>query len=373
MDKNLDQRSQNDKVPRHCMVVHAYYPVGETRVEREALALLAQGTVVDIICLKSIDEPDVELVDGVQVYRLPVGRNRRKGLLVQALEYLSFFMLAFVRLTTLYWRKHYDVIQVHNLPDFLVFVAIIPKLTGSKIILDLHDLMPEFYSELYERSMDSLVVRIIRLQEWLSCKFADHIITVTEIWRQALIDRGQPKNKVSVVMNVADDHIFYPQGEVKETNNGCFRLIYHGVMGKRHGLDLALRAICQIVEAAPDIQILLHGWAGDLKNLQELAVVPYRNGTFTGGILPTKLMEYAALGIPAVAARTPAIAAYFDETCVQFFAPGNVDELAACILALYNDRQRLANLAHNIVKFNNRYNWGKVSVEYAALVERLRN
>ena len=404
MDKNLDQRSQNDKVPRHCMVVHAYYPVGETRVEREALALLAQGTVVDIICLKSIDEPDVELVDGVQVYRLPVGRNRRKGLLVQALEYLSFFMLAFVRLTTLYWRKHYDVIQVHNLPDFLVFVAIIPKLTGSKIILDLHDLMPEFYSELYERSMDSLVVRIIRLQEWLSCKFADHIITVTENWRQALIDRGQPKNKVSVVMNVADDHIFYPQGEVKETNNGCFRLIYHGVMGKRHGLDLALRAICQIVEAAPDIQILLHGWAGDLKNLQELAdeldlrdhiqfshsnlptaelpkllltadlaVVPYRNGTFTGGILPTKLMEYAALGIPAVAARTPAIAAYFDETCVQFFAPGNVDELAACILALYNDRQRLANLAHNIVKFNNRYNWGKVSVEYAALVERLRN
>ena len=84
MDKNLDQRSQNDKVPRHCMVVHAYYPVGETRVEREALALLAQGTVVDIICLKSIDEPDVELVDGVQVYRLPVGRNRRKGLLVQS-------------------------------------------------------------------------------------------------------------------------------------------------------------------------------------------------------------------------------------------------------------------------------------------------
>lgn len=403
MDRNVEQRNQNDKGPRHCMVVHADYPMGETRVEREALALVAQGTEVDVICLNSIGEPDVELVDGVQVYRLPVRRNRGKGLLAQALEYLSFFILAFVELTNLHRRKRYDIVQVHNLPDFLVFVALIPKLTGSKIILDLHDLMPEFYSELYKCPMDSLAVGIIRWQERISCRFADHIITVTELWRQALIERGQPKNKVSVVMNVADSHIFYPEAAIHVQEKDHFRLIYHGIMGYRHGLDLVLRAIQQLRGEAPDICLTLHGWGDERKALEDLAdelklhnqvqfsetgvpakdlpkllmtadlaVVPYRNGTFTGGILPTKLMEYATLGIPAIAARTPAIAAYFDETSVLFFTPGDVDELAACILALYNDRSRLANLAHNILKFNDFYNWSKISAEYVALVEQLR-
>jgi glycosyltransferase involved in cell wall biosynthesis len=385
------------------MVVHAYYPVGETRVEREALALVAQGIEVDVICLKSIGEPRVELEDGVQVYRLPVGRNRGKGLLIQAIEYLSFFILAFLQLTNLHRKKRYDVVQVHNLPDFLVFVALIPKLTGSKVILDLHDLMPEFYSELYGCPMESLAVGIIRWQERISCRFADHIITVTELWRQALIDRGQPKNKVSVVMNVADSHIFYPEAANHVQEEDHFRLIYHGIMGYRHGLDLVLRAIHQLRGEAPDIYLTLHGW-GDERNALEkladelelngqvqfsetgvpardlpkllmtadLAVVPYRNGPFTGGILPTKLMEYAAMGIPAIAARTPAIDAYFDESSVLFFTPGDVDELAACILALYNNRPQLAKLAHNILKFNDFYNWSKISADYVSLVGQLR-
>jgi glycosyltransferase involved in cell wall biosynthesis len=403
MKRNSNQLIHDAKVQRHCMVVHAYYPVEETRVEREALALSAKDIEVDVICLKLPGELGDELVGGAHVYRLPVGRNGG-GLLAQALEYLSFFILAIARLTTLHLRQHYDVVQVHNLPDFLVFVALIPKLTGSKIIIDLHDLMPEFYSELDESPMDGLVVRMIRWQEWLSCRFADHIITVTELWRQTLIERGQPKNKISVIMNVADSHIFHPQGHTKALGDDRFRLIYHGVMAKRHGLDLVLKAIHQIAEVAPNTQLILHGGGANDRVILEglvdelklrdyvqfsqsilpttelpklllnadLAVVPYRNGIFTGGILPTKLMEYAALGIPAIAARTPAIAAYFDETSVQFFTPGDVDELAACILALYNDRPRLANLARNILKFNDRYNWSKVSAEYVALVERLR-
>ena len=82
-------------------------------------------------------------------------------------------------------------------------------------------------------------------------------------------------------------------------------------------------------------------------------------------------MEYTALGIPAIAARTPAIAAYFDETMVQFFTPDDVEDLARCICALYSDRKRLAQLAYGAEKFNQRYNWTKIGAEYVALVERL--
>jgi glycosyltransferase involved in cell wall biosynthesis len=401
MDDSRDNR--NGRFRRHCMVVHAYYPVTETRVEREAKALLDEGIEVDVICLRQPHELPKALVEGVTVHRLPVRRHRGKSLFVQLFEYIAFFVLVFGRLTRLHWRRRYDEVQVHNLPDFLVFAALIPKLMGARIILDLHDLMPEFYAERHDRAMDHWLVRLIRWQESLSCRFADHVITVTELWRQSLIHRGQPADKITVVMNVADDRIFRP-ATAPLPRNGHFQLIYHGVLGQRHGLDIALKAIDQVRSAAPDIQFLIHGWGeysstlhrlvqqmalqdhvtfstaelatSDLPKLLEtanLAIVPYRNGVFTGGILPTKLMEYAALGIPVVAARTPGIAAYFDERTVRLFSPGDVDELASCILTLYTDRPQLEELSQNIRRFNDRYSWKQVSAQYKSLIRQLGN
>jgi glycosyltransferase involved in cell wall biosynthesis len=387
---------------RHCMVVHAHYPLGETRVEREAQALLAQGIKVDVICQRRSDEAaHYATVDGVEVYRLPVKRYRVG--IGRLFEYLSFFVLAFLRLTSLHLRRRYDVVQVHNLPDFLVFVTLIPKLTGARVILDLHDLMPEFYAELFQKPLDSLSMRLIRWQERLACRFADHVITVTELWRQALIERGQPAGKITVVMNVADNRIFYREAATDAfDDDGCFRLIYHGTIAQRHGLDLLLNAINVVRQTAPDVHLILHGdgeYRRSLESLADklglqdqvqfspdfvptaelpkllkrahLAIVPYRNGVFTGGILPTKLMEYAALGIPAIASRTPAASAYFEDTMVEFFTPGDVEDLTRCILRLYRDRARLADLAQNADKFNQRYNWAGQSANYVALVERL--
>jgi glycosyltransferase involved in cell wall biosynthesis len=103
----------------------------------------------------------------------------------------------------------------------------------------------------------------------------------------------------------------------------------------------------------------------------DLALVPYRCDVFTGGILPTKLMEYAAMGIPALVARTPVISAYFDETMVEFFTPENIQELVARIRSLYHNRARLDELARNICKFNQRHNWASQKTEYVDLVRRL--
>jgi len=139
------------------MVVHAYYPLGETRVERQAQALRQQGIEVDLICLRKSTEAARADVDGVQVHRLPVRRYKNKGLLVQLFEYL-----AFIRLTRLHWQRRYNVVQLYNLPDFFVFAGLVPKLSGARVILDLHDLMPEFYAEWFQRPMNHLLVRLIR-------------------------------------------------------------------------------------------------------------------------------------------------------------------------------------------------------------------
>jgi glycosyltransferase involved in cell wall biosynthesis len=386
------------------MVVHAYYPEGETRVERQAGALIARGYEVDVVCLRRAGQRVVDRHSGVNVYRLAVRRHKGRGVVVQFLEYLVFLILATFKTAALHRRRRYQVVQVHNLPDFLVLAAALPKLGRARVVLDLHDLMPEFYAARFGTSLRSWAARVLVWQEQLSCRFADHVITVTKQWRQTLIDRGLAAEKVTVVMNVADSRVFHRAGlsEPRSAADGEFALLYHGNLTHRYGIDLAIEAVGLVRAQIPGICLTIHG-GGDyqaalyqkaeelglqqhirfshrslpteeLPNLirqADVGLVPYRRDLFTDGILPTKLMEYVAVGLPVIAARTPTIAAYLNETMVQFFTPGDAPDLARCIVALYHDRERLARLVEQSDEFNRRYNWTLLGAEYVALVERL--
>jgi glycosyltransferase involved in cell wall biosynthesis len=387
------------------MIVHAYYPVGETRVQREALALIDAGYAVDVICLREPGDAPRAEEDGVQIYRLPVRRHKGVGLLVQLLEYLAFLFLAAVRVSVLHLRQRYGTVQIHNLPDFLVFAGLLPKLTGARLILDLHDLMPEFFASRFDSGMKSRAVRLVIWQEQLSCWFANHVITVTESWRQTLIERGVPADKVSVVMNVADPRIFKRNGAGKrpfaQSNGHSFHLIYHGTFAHRYGVDLILRAVQRVRPSLPHIRATLLG-GGEYRNelvqlVEELdlakhieisptllpaaelpphlqqadvGIVPNRSNIFTDGLLPTKLMEYVAVGTPVIAARTPTITTYFDDQMVQFFTPNDVEDLTRCILQLGQDRARLAALSQNADKFNQQYSWENVAAIYVSLIDQ---
>lgn len=395
---------QKDSHRRHCMIVHAYYPLGETRVQREAEVLLEHGYEVDVICLRNKNQPVRDSFKGVGIYRLPVRRYKRGGLVVQLLEYMAFFLLVMFEVSWLRWRRGYATIQVHNLPDFLVFAAWVPRLFGARLILDLHDLMPEFYMGRFHQSPDSLAVRLVCLQERLSCRFAHHVITVSHHWRQMLIERGVPAEKISVVMNVADDDIFQrpSNGSSPPQSDKGLHLIYHGMVTYRYGLDLILQAMAQLCPELPGIHFTLVGDGHYMKTLMRLAdelglndqvtlrwgflpaedlptiilnadagIVPYRNDPFTDGLVPTKLMEYAALGLPCIAARTTAIEAYFSGAMVEFFEPDDLDGLVRCIRLLYNNPERMVELRDGSQKFNEQYNWTKIGTEYVALVDRL--
>jgi glycosyltransferase involved in cell wall biosynthesis len=387
------------------MVVHAYYPLAETRVQRQAEALVAHGYEVDVICLRLPQESAFEVVQGVKVYRLPVKRKIGQGFSGQIIEYLYFLALAALKLVRLFHRQGYGVVQVHNLPDFLVFCAVWPKLVGAKVILDIHDVMPEFMAARTGYTLNHWSVRLVVWQEKLACRFANHVITVTELWRQALIERGTPAHKISVVMNVADDRLFHrgvKEDYDSQAKSEGFQLVYHGTQTYRYGLDILLQAVAQIRTEIPGLHLILHG-TGDYHNqLVNLAIqlnltdlvefntsfvpvtelprliaradiglVPYRSNIFTDGILPTKLMEYVALGLPTLAPRTPAITAYFDDTMVQFFETGNADDLAAKILALYRDEIRRQELICQSEQFIQRHNWSTQSAQYAHLVDQL--
>src|SRR3989337_130232 len=119
------------------MVVYNYFPQ-DARPRREAEALINAGYTVDIICLRLPDQTKVEKTCGVNTYRVNISKTRSTKSKYIFL-YASFFIRSFFVLNRLFIKNRYSVIHVHNMPDFLVFLSIIPKLFGSKVILDLHD------------------------------------------------------------------------------------------------------------------------------------------------------------------------------------------------------------------------------------------
>lgn len=396
----MNPRMEEQKL-HHCMVVYAPYPYYETRVQREAEALVERGHSVDVICPRYKNDPKYSQHHGINIYRVNMIWDRKGSLSGKFIQYILFFIRVFWKISFLHLKDKYDTVQTHNIPDFLVFASIVPKILGARIILDLHDLMPEFFQSRVKSDQGILFYKLVILQERLSCKFADLVITVTEHWKQNLISRGVSAEKVMVVMNLADEKIFHLVPFSISRNQNQFCLFYHGGMPYRYGLDLVLNAIDKLRDQIPTIYFKLVGngesrdsleemakelrlenriefinsqSAENLQNLIEkadVAVVPYLNDPFTDSLMPTKLMEYAVCGIPSIVSRTTAISAYFEDDMVEFFQPANLDDLAKAILRLYQDHQRREELALNIQRFTEKYNWSKQSATYVTGLEEL--
>ena len=383
---------------RHLMIVHNHWP--DPRVEREARALVADGIEVDVLCARDpYNSPDSQF-PGIDVQRLPVWRRRGRGPALQLLEYLAFLSLAMFHATRRHGRRHYRTVQVHTPPDFLVFSALLVKLAGVKVILDLHDLMPEFYASRFGGSLSSLPVRLIAWQEKVAASFADRVITVTDTWRRTLETRGVPADKLSVLMNLPDPAIYGPTVAAPRAD-GPFTLVYHGTLTERYGLDVALRAVALARQELP-LNLIIHGHGDLAESLPGLAaelgvadhvefstkrlpseelpallrradaaVVPYRRDIFTDGILPTKLMEYVALGIPTIVSRTPVVEEYFDDSMVRFVPADDVEALAAAMVELGRDPARRAEIARNAASFSERHSWPRTAAEYVGMVREL--
>jgi lipopolysaccharide/colanic/teichoic acid biosynthesis glycosyltransferase len=84
--------------------------------------------------------------------------------------------------------------------------------------------------------------------------------------------------------------------------------------------------------------------------------------------LPTKLMEYVALGVPSIVARTISIETYFKSNQVVFFEPENYQELASRIIELANDREAAATRAEQAYHFYDEHNWRITKQHYLQAV-----
>lgn len=383
-----------------CMVVHAYYPAAETRVRREAEALIDNGFEVDIICLREGRETPYETVNGAKIYRLPVRRHRGGRLAVYIFEYLSFFVLSSIVLTLNFVKKHYNAVQAHNLPDFLAFTAFIPKLFGTKVILDIHDISPELFMSKQGLESENFLVEILKSLEKLSISFADHVITVGKPFAEILRKRNRLDKKLSIIMNSADPKLFNSGNYPAENDHlkRKFIVIYHGSLFRRYGIDVAIKAIYLLKDKLPDIRFKIYGRgeafdglrrlisdlhlgnyvdlvgylpADDIPSLisnADVGVVSYRKDRFTDLLFPTKAFEYIVMNKPVIASRTAAVESIFDDSAVMFFEPGNAQDLARCILELYHNPEKRDELARMAKKKYEKISWELMSKRYCKLI-----
>ena len=377
------------------------------RVKRQAEALTSRGDQVDAICLA-----DGELADtrGVNVIGLLLPRYRGASRIDYLRSYLNFFSQAAALAIRRSFKERYDVVIACTMPDAAILSALPCRLFGSKLVLDVHDTMPELYLDKFGGRHGRFGARMLMLQERLSARLADRVLAVHDLHAERLQLSGVPQRKLVVIANSPDPRIF-PVADAdcqsrrvrSEPNVGTFSIICHGTISRRLGLDTTLAALALLHHRFPLIRLRIIGsgdYLNELKTLsrklrvesaisfespvpiQELAaklgeanvgLVPNNESSATHLMLPVKLLEYATLGIPVICARLRTIEHYFSPKSVRYFSPNNAGQLARAIQDLYLDpalRDSLANSAANVVKS---ISWPVHSQRFCDTVDSLLN
>ena len=390
---------------RLTMVVHARYPVGEPRVEREARAAVEAGYDVEVVCLRDPGEPARETIDGIAIRRLPIAHERGGGMKRMLVEYVGFTLLAGLRLALR--RRRPDVVHVHAPPDFLVATALGPRLRGASVVLDIHDLSPHMYMARFEPGLRTrLLTRALTLVERASCALAERVVTVHEPYARELVADGVPREKIAVVMNAADEAVIArAAGRAAAARNGHpFTAAYHGTITSWYGVDLLVDALGRLNGRLPDSEALVLGGGDAVNDVRALAaqaglgervevpgdylpleetltrvasvadcgVIPNRPTTLNRFALSSKLFEYVALGIPAVVARLETLAAHFGDEHVTFFEPGDPDSLAQAIAWVADNPEEARAKAERARERAAEYSWRRNRERYLELLGELR-
>ena len=248
----------------------AYSVVSDSRIQRYSRALLERGDSVEFIGLSKKVPQKYKSTYPIPQYTLFTRNQNEKSVFSYLMPFLAFLILSTIKCTLLYFKKRYDIIHYHNIPDFGIFCTIIPKLMGAKVILDIHDLVPEFYMRKFSVSENHVVIHLLKWIEKISASYADHVITVTDIWRQRLIERSVSPDKCKVILNAPDPLIFNQMKRKEIKNQNRFTISYHGNLTEPTGVDIAIKAVAIARKQIPDISFKIFGYGREYERLLNL-------------------------------------------------------------------------------------------------------
>jgi glycosyltransferase involved in cell wall biosynthesis len=381
------------------MLAYTFYET-DNRVRRYAEALVKRGDQVDAIALAHETQSYSEVIQGVRVFRIQKRVIDETGPVSYLIKLLLFFFRSAWLLTVRHLREPYDIIHVHSVPDFEVFATLIPRLMGARVILDIHDIVPEFYASKFKVGKRSLIFQLLVFLERLSIAYSSHVIISNHLWYEKLVRRSVRPGKCTTIINYPDPSIFWRRPHPAPTN-ADFVMCYPGTLNWHQGLDLAIDAMSLLRDRAPNLRLLIVGDGPDREKLRgmirqlhledrvflkgfvpleqiaeimaaiDLGVVPKRKDSFGNEAFSTKIMEFMAMNVPVIASRTRIDEYYFTEQMVQFFESDRAEDLAAKIFDLMQNPVRRMALCACSSEFIAQNNWDMKKHEYLDLVDRL--
>ena len=383
---------------RVCMLGYSFYET-DGRVRQYARALVERGDEVDFIGLGQEGQLAEDVVEGVRIFRLQRRQFDEKGKASYFFRLLRFLASSSMLLSSKHLRHRYDLIHIHSVPDFLVFAAWLPRLTGVRVVLDIHDVMPELYATKFNAPPGSLLSHLLLLVEKLSVTFANHVIIANDIWREKLISRSVKPSKCTTILNYPR-HIV-PLGRKRREANSKFIILYPGSLNHHQGVDVAIRAFALVKNLIPGSEFHIYGQGVEYEDMvrliqhlgleervflcpfiphdeilrviedADLGVDPKRTDGFANEALGGKIFEFMALGVPMVVSDTRTNKRYFNESVVRFCRGGDAEDLAQSILALHQDKEATSRLVQNAREFVRGYEWDTRISIYLKLIDCL--
>lgn len=384
---------------RVCLITYSFYE-RDTRVLRYGEALAQRGDEVEVLSLRSSAAvPREEIVHGCRVVRLQERAINEKSPGAFLLRLGRFLWQSQRWVSRNHALRPFDLIHVHNVPDFLVFAGWRAKLSGAKILLDIHDIVPELFSSKFNAKPNSMTIRLLRQMEWLSAKFADHVILANHLWLETYTKRSAPPHKVTVLINYVDREVFYPRRRTRADDRKI--VIFPGSLQWHQGLDVAVRAFPKVVSEIPGAELHIYGEgqakpdlirlaaslglnghvkffgfvpASEIASVMaeaDLGVVPKRADSFGNEAFSTKILEFMSLGIPVVASSTKIDRYYFNDSLLRFFPSGDSDGLAGEIVQLLRQPGLRRELAARAAEYAELNSWSRRRNDYYTLVDRL--
>jgi len=383
--------------PRVCgMLLHAYY-VRDPRVQRAAHALRDAGWTVKVICLNEGDEVESEVIDGVQVIRCPMSRSSKRTRFRYIIEYGGFMLRSFFRLWREDRREKHDVVMVHNMPNALVFSTLAVRLRGCPVILDMHDAAPEVFASMF--GVKSRVFKkVLLLEETLAMKFASGLITVNR-GVEKVLQRRQPWAKFLLVHNSPSGKLLAQNEVTRLQNGGEFRIVFHGHLHERNGLQRLVRALPTLLSGGMRVTLDAHGdgpyrqalialteelelrdvvrFHGAFKPSELPAVLAGKHlgvalhfaEDFGDLLLPVKILEYTEAGVPVITSRLKTVEDYFPDDCVGYFDTD--EELVERIREVYDDYDAALEGAVRARSVAASISWERDSTKLVDFVETL--